>query len=154
MIKQVILLSIFFLGLSGCDGFWENIYVGDKVYKNDVRENNIVEEILVLRNTVDTPSFISSYLFEQVSYAEEQEPYKKKDSANRILYASFFLIRPQFDPKMMVKDKKYRVSAVFDRVFQANSDTFCKIENYRPCLEKYDLMWIGKFHIVSIEPIP
>ncbi|MBN8589865.1 MAG: hypothetical protein J0L94_16245 [Rhodothermia bacterium] len=85
MIKQVILLSIFFLGLNGCDGFWENIYVGDKVYKNDVRENNIVEEILVLRNTVDTPSFISSYLFERVSYAEEHEPYKKKDSANRIL---------------------------------------------------------------------
>jgi len=146
------LLCTLLLGLSGCDSIRDFSLYGERVYPGKVWESHIFEETMVLRDTVKTPSFGAGYLFERVEYATGNQAYK--DSASRILYASFFLIRQQYDPKMMVKDKKYRVSAMYDRAGQTTRDIFCKIENYRPCVEKYDSMWIGSFHIVSIEPLP
>jgi len=144
------LLCTLLLGLSGCDGFWENIYFADKLYEGKVWENDLVQETLVLRDTLDTPSATSGYLFERASFAEGAQ----KDDVNRILYASFFLIPAEYDPKKMIPSKKYRVSAKFIRTTHSSQYIFCKVENYRPCLEKYDLAPVGFFHITSIEPLP
>jgi len=144
------LLCTLLLGLSGCDGFWENIYFADKLYEGKVWENDLVQETLVLRDTLDTPSATSGYLFERASFAEGAQ----KDDVNRILYASFFLIPAEYDPKKMILGKKYRVSAKFSITGQTTRSAFCKVENYRPCVEKYDFTPIGFFRITSIEPLP
>ena len=122
----------------------------DKVYEGKVWESNLIEETVVLRDTLDTPSKTSSYLFERVGFAEGVQ----KDDVNRILLASFFLIPAEYDPKKMIPSKKYRVSAKFIRTTHSSQYIFCKVENYRPCLEKYDLAPVGFFHITSIEPLP
>lgn len=150
MIKQIILLFSFLLALSGCDGFWENLYFVDKLYEGKVWENDLVQEALVLRDTLDTPSPTLGYLFERAAFAEGAQ----KDDVNRILLASFLLIPAEYDPKKMILGKKYRVSAKFSTTGQVSGHLFCKVENYRPCVEKYDLATVGFFRITSIEPLP
>ncbi|MBN8589868.1 MAG: hypothetical protein J0L94_16260 [Rhodothermia bacterium] len=125
MIKQVILLSIFFVGLCGCDLF--KAFPDDRVFRGSIWKKDIVNEEVLLREIpkVDldgSPIFLLSHLFERKGFTTLSE----KDEANRILYASFARIPCAYDDLDLKEGNNYKISAKFIKFTSTGIVEYCK----------------------------
>jgi len=154
MIKQVILLSTFFVGLCGCDLF--KAFPDDRVFRGSIWKKDIVNEEVLLREIpkVDldgSPIFLLSHLFERKGFTTLSE----KDEANRILYASFARIPCAYDDLDLKEGNNYKISAKFIKFTSTGIVEYCKKNaDFQPCKEGYRNIEIGYFQLTSLESIP